>query len=140
MKLVIVQLIFVLLPAFIYSKCCYNTGILFKIEGDEGLKCSDFGAKNYGRPIGLLSLKYPEVSQIQVQYLHRACRKSVCGDGETKADTKFCGIGKCNWIGCDCEGGCIEGDPQKSFFGMHGANVSDLGLDFFDSMRNAVLN
>lgn len=140
MKLVIVQLVFLLLPAFIYSKCCYNTGVVFRIEGDESLKCSDFGAKNYIRAPGPAHIVFPAVAQIEASHLYRACKKSVCGDGETKADTNFCGIGKCNWIGCDCEGGCIEGDPQASFLGKHGANVSDLGIELFDSIRNAVLN
>lgn len=127
MKLIIVQFIVLSLPAFIYSKCCYDTEILFKIEGDTNLKCSDFGAERHIRTFGLMNLKYPQVGQIQAQFLpHPACKKSVCGDGEKKAGSRFCGKGHCNWAGCDCDGGCIEGDASENFFSKHGAKVSVL--------------
>lgn len=140
MKSIIAQLTFLLLPAFIYSKCCFDTAILFKIEGGLDSKCSDFGADNYGTPFKLVSQKFPEVAQMYAEQLNGVCRASVCGNGEKKTDSPFCGKGICNSVGCDCVEGCIEGDPQESFFGKHGANVSKIPPNFFDSIRNAVLN
>lgn len=140
MKSTIIQLIFLSLPAFIHSECCFDTAILFKIQGDANLKCSDFDADTYDTPFRLVSLRHPEVTQTYAERLNGVCRKSVCGDGEKKPDTPFCGKGTCDPVGCNCVDGCIEGDPRESFFGKHGANVTSLPSDFFDSIRNAVLN
>lgn len=34
------------------------------------------------------------------------CRETMCRDG-SRANGEFCGVGQCNYIGCDCEGGCL---------------------------------
>lgn len=127
------QLIFVLLPAFIYAKCCYHTTVKFRIEGDQALKCTDFGAATLEAPMRIS--RQPEFAK----YFYRACEKKVCGDGEAY-DTPFCGKGACNLVGCGCQGGCIEGHPLESFVNKHGANVTSLGLSVLDTIINSVFN
>lgn len=120
MKLIIVQLIFLLLPAFIYTKCCSNTGIKFELR-NKSLECIDFGAKRYF-PI----VSDPVVAQMFVKKFNRVCEIDVCGDGEIKPNSRYCGKGHCNFLGCACEGGCIEGEARENFFGKHGSKVSSL--------------
>lgn len=122
------QLIFVLLPAYIYASCCYHTTVDFRIVGDEKLKCTDFGAKTVTAPS--LVATHPKFWK----YFHRACEKNICGDGEAHGKF-FCGKGSCNIIGCGCKGGCIEGNPAKSFVEKHGVDVVDIKLDVFDAME-----
>lgn len=33
--------------------------------------------------------------------------RQLCADG-TVAPLFFCGIGRCNWFGCECNGGCRQ--------------------------------
>lgn len=37
------------------------------------------------------------------------CVAHVCNDGESHG-MFYCGVGKCNIFGCNCDGGCIGGD------------------------------
>ena len=133
----IVQLVFLLLPAFIYAKCCYNTDLVFKINEGEKLECEDFDAHPYTPPLRVMgAMNQP---QIALSFYH-VCTIGVCGDGKKKSGTRYCGVGDCNKAGCDCKGGCIEGDPQKSFYAIHGEKVSSLGLGFIDTIREAFSN
>lgn len=53
---------------------------------------------------------------------------------------ELCGKGKCNKVGCDYEGGCIDGDPEKNFFEKHGKFVSSFGPDLLDLAANKVVS
>lgn len=130
---IISQLIFVLLPAYIYASCCYQTTVNFRIVGDEKLTCKDFGGETVRAP--------PRVAMHPnyAKYFYRSCQKNVCGDGETH-DKFFCGKGSCNLIGCGCEGGCIEGHPAESFLEKHGANVDSIELGIVDTIQNSIFN
>lgn len=128
MKL-IVQLIFLLLPAFIHTKCCYRTSILFKIN-NEHMTCKDFGATPYASPFGLVgSAKQNLNAQLRVMAENRECKIKVCGDGEW--NDSFCG--------CKSDGGCIKGDPVENFFKINGNGVSNSGPDLIDRAQNAIL-
>ncbi|XP_032587281.1 protein Diedel [Drosophila mojavensis] len=48
------------------------------------------------------------------------CVIKICGDGRPLRGT-YCGRGSCNLAGCDCDGGCLPGDWEKSL-------VSDTGI------------
>lgn len=45
-------------------------------------------------------------------------RMTVCKNGITRVGGS-CGVGECNFIGCECEGGCHEGDPIENFVAAH---------------------
>jgi len=53
----------------------------------------------------------PIKSESRVEKATNPCCKAndcgICGDG-TKG-TPYCGYGKCNFAGCDCDGGCRQG-------------------------------
>lgn len=67
---------------FIHSECCHPTGIFYPVSPGPGLnKCR-----------GIIVLN--------------KCRFEVCNDGQIPKG-RYCGIGPCNEIGCDCVGGCI---------------------------------
>lgn len=42
---------------------------------------------------------------------HNTCTADVCYDGTRK--TSYCGIGKCNIFGCNCDGGCRPGTKES---------------------------
>nr|XP_017008638.2 protein Diedel-like [Drosophila takahashii] len=42
------------------------------------------------------------------------CTILICGDGLHNVGM-FCGQGSCNIFGCNCDGGCLEGDFSKTF-------------------------
>lgn len=39
------------------------------------------------------------------------CNSDVCLDGTVT--TKYCGVGECDWEGCNCEGGCRQGSKNQ---------------------------
>ncbi|EDW18912.2 uncharacterized protein Dmoj_GI11819 [Drosophila mojavensis] len=54
------------------------------------------------------------------------CVIKICGDGRPLRGT-YCGRGSCNLAGCDCDGGCLPGDWEKSLSTGVGS-ASGLGL------------
>lgn len=44
----------------------------------------------------------------------RCVLSSLCGDGKRHNEGFYCGKGRCNVVGCNCDGGCIEGDTLDS--------------------------
>lgn len=53
-----------------------------------------------------------------------ACKIKVCGDGKAVIKGTFCGKGSCNMFGCNCKGGCIQGDAVESFMKLHQGEIS----------------
>lgn len=47
----------------------------------------------------------------------------VCGNGRPIGEGNYCGKGRCNLFGCNCDGGCIEGNPIRSFQALYGLSV-----------------
>jgi len=44
------------------------------------------------------------------------CVIKICADGRgMQSFDNYCGRGPCNFRGCDCEGGCHQGDWEESF-------------------------
>lgn len=43
------------------------------------------------------------------------CHADICGDGKTVTTGTFCGLGPCNIFGCNCDYGCVPGDPRINF-------------------------
>lgn len=59
------------------------------------------------------------------------CKALVCNDGKVH-DGFFCGKGRCNPAGCQCVGGCHEGDAVANFrliSGFHGASKNPYNLN-----------
>ncbi|XP_017083029.1 protein Diedel-like [Drosophila eugracilis] len=48
---------------------------------------------------------------------HR-CRIVICADGFAQVGM-YCGQSSCNIFGCNCDGGCLEGDWSQSFAYKH---------------------
>lgn len=76
------------------SECCYPT--LFRTNCDHtGLKL----VQTVLQPLG-------------------TCLVNVCGNGESAVDGA-CGVGSCNFFRCNCDGGCIPGDPRAELVRRH---------------------
>lgn len=101
--------------------------------GDKKLKCTDFGASTVHPPLRVAM--HPKFSK----YFYRACKKDVCGDGEAHEEKNYCGKGSCNLVGCNCKGGCIDGQPLDSFIINHGADVEPIGPDVFETIDKALV-
>lgn len=43
-----------------------------------------------------------------------SCRAHICNDGATISPIGYCGIGDCNIIGCQCDGGCRTNSKDNS--------------------------
>lgn len=46
------------------------------------------------------------------------CLITVCKNGKKPYGT-YCGVGGCNVFGCNCDGGCIQGDAVVEFKSRH---------------------
>ncbi|KAH8356616.1 hypothetical protein KR200_010293, partial [Drosophila serrata] len=51
---------------------------------------------------------------VNAKKIPQGCSVTVCGDG-TAVEGYFCGRGRCNIFGCDCEGGCRHGNYGQTF-------------------------
>lgn len=89
-----------LFPHLSDAVCCRTaTTVFFKTKDDN---CGLFGAQ-----------KTPA----------RRCAMPICGDGQRLRSGLFCGVGRCNIFGCNCDGGCRLGDAIKNFKNHHGDKV-----------------
>ena len=58
------------------------------------------------------------------------CRSSFCGDGTVYTTDRFCGVGECDWRGCNCIGGCRQNNgfdykgAQKIWRKNHGLKMA----------------
>ncbi|XP_070132396.1 protein Diedel-like [Drosophila bipectinata] len=84
-------LVIVVLAQESSTSCCYGMRIKFKTNGF----C-----------VTVDSVKHE-------YYSH--CESVICADGKTIKSGHFCGHGKCNVVGCNCEGGCRSGHWKKTF-------------------------
>lgn len=88
----------------IHAECCYHEWVAFFIKNNSAHQCSDYGAV-YNSDCGITSL----------------CQIGVCGDGAVGPNW-FCGVGDCNVFGCNCDFGCITGNPYENFQKIHGGD------------------
>lgn len=89
----------------VHAKCCYSTKVSFGWSEDSmPFKCADIdGAVGAFRQCEKWKWR-----------THMVCHVLVCGDGRLPGGS-YCGKGPCNIFGCNCDGGCIEGDPEENF-------------------------
>lgn len=85
--------------------CCYSKPYIFERNSTKGLSCKHFNAV------------VPLFSQ-----LPNDCLIEACGDGKAVVGT-FCGVGKCNIFGCNCDFGCIPGNARENLQQIHGGRV-----------------
>lgn len=88
-------------PAIIFAffdNCCFHERILFAQIRD----CAVPGMEESTKSHYILLGKY-HIRSI-----------NVCGDGKPP-DGHYCGVGQCNIIGCECDHGCLPGNPLDSF-------------------------
>lgn len=91
----------------IRAECCYSVDVTFLIK-NKSKQCSDYGAT--------LTL---------CSYLHNVCGINVCGDGLplVVSGNWFCGVGDCNVFGCNCDFGCVKGNPYENFQKIQGDEI-----------------
>lgn len=65
--------------------------------------------------------------------LPHGCETKVCNDGKPHG-LFYCGVGRCNLAGCDCDGGCWGGDadPVDSFRKISGITHAVRLIDIKD--------
>lgn len=68
-------------------------------------------------------------SNTNVTFLPK-CVVSVCGDGRDHEGT-FCDIGSCNIFGCNCDGGCHQGDNKSALERFKKNNAEGITLARF---------
>lgn len=56
--------------------------------------------------------------------LGRLCSKKLCGNGKRVAEGIHCGKGSCNSFGGNCDGGCIEGDPEQNLLKQYPPSIA----------------
>lgn len=80
-----------LFSACTYALCCEKIGIIFKIP--KFRTCCYFGAYNI---------------------CDKICLKYICKDALDHPGF-YCATGSCNFIGCNCDGQCFEGNTIENF-------------------------
>lgn len=100
-----------LFPSLSHADCCFAKLVRYKTMEDE---CEDYGGTSEF-----------QVNKAAVVYknVRKQCAIRLCGDGRPIISGTYCGVGSCNIFGCDCNGGCIKGNPQESFQMIHGDDV-----------------
>lgn len=75
------------------------------------------------------------LADTQGNYRLGNCEVEVCGDGEVVSGS-YCGILSCNMAGCDCEGGCLPGNPVQFFKQTYGHIAKNVYIKpgFFESI------
>ncbi|KAH8293163.1 hypothetical protein KR044_007479 [Drosophila immigrans] len=83
--------------------CCEDTFILFSVKEKEV-------CRNYHNSSAL--------------FWTNTCFNRLCGD---LSSSKFCcGVGSCNFFCCNCDDGCIAGNPVKLLLKEYGKNITIL--------------
>ncbi|AAF05220.1 ORF106 [Xestia c-nigrum granulovirus] len=59
------------------------------------------------------------------------CKVKVCNDGLPNRGF-YCGKGDCNIFGCNCDGGCIQGNAAYNFREKSGLYQAQPMVDFTD--------
>ncbi|KAH8342688.1 hypothetical protein KR067_012980 [Drosophila pandora] len=54
------------------------------------------------------------VDAIKHEY-YAYCETTICADGKRIGKGRYCAQGRCNVFGCNCDGGCRQGDWERSF-------------------------
>ncbi|KAH8338433.1 hypothetical protein KR059_004491, partial [Drosophila kikkawai] len=74
----------------VYSECCTTkVNLEYKISSGG---CGAVGGRRSGN----------------------ACKVTICGNGAALVGT-YCGKGPCNWFGCACRNGCLQGNWVSDF-------------------------
>lgn len=93
----------ILLTAYkVHGECCGKTHIEF-LNMIPGRDCSYYGGGSI--------------------YKSLVCSNFVCGNGEPPREGVYCGVGSCNMFGCNCDRGCIQGNPLLRFQEKNGEDV-----------------
>nr|WDQ26742.1 venom peptide [Acharia stimulea] len=123
-------ILFILFPT-IFGECCRKKEIKFQMKKDTDKPYCRYyeNAKNdLRRGAGAIS-----------DYMTGRCIVSLCGNGKRPAEGTYCGIGKCNVFGCNCDGGCIPGDAIEEFRKNHGARTFLIHQNKVDELLDDVL-
>lgn len=112
--------IFLLLPTLIYCESCLHTKVLFKIKDDFvkrfNYSCEDFNGRTWHPAAAGGTRAERTIAELHFMRIHPTmCEIEVCGDGQKHFEKTYCGKGDCDFFGCNCDRGCIEGDPAKNF-------------------------
>lgn len=94
----------------VHAKCCRTTWVRFLLNS-AGKGCGDYDGD------------FEESSQCP-HALGRLCSKKLCGNGKRVAEGIHCGKGSCNSFGCNCDGGCIEGDPEQNLLKQYPPSIA----------------
>lgn len=98
-----------LLPSLSHADCCTSKQVFFKTKTKD---CKYYD----GYPV--LNI----MDEHSYSYDTRVCTINLCDDGKPISGV-YCGKGPCNIFGCNCNGGCIQGNVTKNFYALHGDDV-----------------
>lgn len=113
--------IFVTFPLASNAECCLKQLVRFTMS-DKTLSCDeDFDGNVEGSSLG--EILYPNNDIFLDKIGKGKCEIKLCGDGKPVVEGIYCGKGPCNLFGCNCEGGCIQGNTLQNFRAIHGKNV-----------------
>lgn len=121
---VICVAIFAIFPYLSNAVCCRREKIYFqKVEYSS--TCRNFGGLI---PLSEVKVLYPFIFEDDYFEKHKDCEIMACGDGKPHIGQVYCGKGSCNIFGCNCDGGCIEGNALESFKSLYKNRVTNVRL------------
>lgn len=96
---------------YVNSECCPGTLIRYSLQNPYTDQCDAVpgGKEEMVIPVHVMN-KHNSLDRGRT-----TCRIEVCNDGKYMWIGSYCGKGPCDNFACNCEGGCIEGDPVSMF-------------------------
>lgn len=95
-----------LFPTLICGECCYKRRLIYTVDPatPQDSDCRRIEHSSVVLPSFSLN-RHLEIEKRDIE---------VCADGNV-TEEMFCGIGFCDWLGCNCDQGCRSGDYIERF-------------------------
>lgn len=102
-----VFVLFVQYMCGVHADCCWKTLIWFhRTPSNETKDCSFYDDA--------------------IDFKGGWCMIRICGNGRPPGSGTYCGNGPCNIFGCNCDDGCVPGNPIREFVHRWGGDIDKI--------------
>lgn len=123
-----ILVLFIVIVSFMglaHSCCCGTMRINFTLKNRNQHSCYDIPGATIARTFGTGRTIGTNMADLTGNDYLGNCEVEICGDGKAVSGT-YCGVGPCNVLGCNCDGGCIPGNAIRNFMQLYGHMVTNV--------------